>query len=411
MNNQKPNQMKNSILLFFLGCMSFGFSQNHTATFENIQQDGFHKVLVSPEIRSASADNLNYFRIFDGKKREVSYVVFQDEKMQTYRFEKLKIISKNTIKDSLTAVILENYKTKNNQELVLLLSNTKLNKTYNVSGSNDGKEWFGLVANQLLSDLHSSSETFVEKILSVPSNKYAFLKIDFNDKNSLPVNILDVGFYVGKQNETEKTLLNDFEYTIAENLKEKKTNITFKSLEKQRIDEISFIINDTYFSRNAAILVQKTRKIKKRIEKYNAEIATIYLNSNASTTFQCNDLFVNEFRIEIDNQDNQPLQISKIKLYQKPIYIIADFKTNERYTVVLDSTFSKPSYDLSGFVKSFSVGIPMATIANLESKSSDNENTSDESFWQSKTFMWICILFGIAIIGYFAIGLLKDMKE
>ena len=77
---------------------------------------------------------------------------------------------------------------------------------------------------------------------------------------------------------------------------------------------------------------------------------------------------------------------------------------------MIDSTLSKPQYDLVNFAFN-SKDYPKATISNLTKIESKKENASEKPFWQSKAFMWICILFGIAIIGYFAIGLLKDMKK
>ena len=61
--------MKFKIIIFGLLISGFGFSQTHNATISNIQKDGFHKITISPEIRSASVDNLDYFRILDGNKK------------------------------------------------------------------------------------------------------------------------------------------------------------------------------------------------------------------------------------------------------------------------------------------------------------------------------------------------------
>ena len=56
-----------------------------------------------------------------------------------------------------------------------------------------------------------------------------------------------------------------------------------------------------------------------------------------------------EFTIEIENMDNQPLEIQNIQLFQNPITIVSRLKANEKYEVVIDSTYSKPIYDLVNF--------------------------------------------------------------
>lgn len=401
-------KIKFIILTLFISC--FGVAQSHKATIDNIKEDGFHKILIDSKVRSASQDNLDYFRILDKLKKEVPFTVFINSNRDTSLYQKLEIINKFSIKDSISTNIVANYNSKYNGELSLLISNSKINKNFNISGSNDQKEWFGLVANQILSELNNKNGASVEKIISFPSNNYKFLKIEFNDKNSLPINILNIGYYKGEQTAIENSILNDFQYKISENKKDKKTIITFSADHFQKIDEIAFTISNKLFLRNARLFVNKTRTIKRQTENYQEAVSSFVLNSNTSNSFQFNSFFEKEFTIEIDNQDNQPLEFLKIELLQNSLYIITDLKVNEKYEVVIDSTFSKPQYDLANFIDS-SKDYPKASISNLIKIDSEKENASKKSFWQSKTFMWICILLGIAIIGYFALGLLKDMKE
>lgn len=410
MKFQKKNQMSNKIIVILIFFCGFGFAQTHKATIENIQQDGFHKLLVPPEVRSVNHDNLNYFRIIDANKKEVPYVVVENKNNSSSSFERLEIINKNIIKDSITSLVIKNYNLKNNGQLVLQVSNTNINKQYNVSGSNDSKQWFGLVSNQVLSNLNNANETFTAQSILFPSNNYKFLKIDFKDKKSLPINVINIGYYIGNQNRVPKINIDAFTYNISDNKEEKKTIIEFTSKNNQRIDGISFSIADKLFSRTASIVLNKTRKIKKRSETYIDEIASFQLNSNYKNEFQLNDLYVKHFTIEIENQDNQPLQISEITLQQNPLFVIADMKTNLKYNVVVDTTLFKPNYDLANFKQNFSLQLPTATISNLKKININKKNASEVPFWQSKAFMWICILIGIAVIGFFSIRLLKDMK-
>ena len=404
--------MKIKFLVLFLFISCFGFAQSHIASFENVQKDGLNKIQISAEVRSASHENLDYFRILDKNKKEVPYVVFDNTNRNFQRYRELKIVRKTILKDSITSIEIPfNYPTqKYCEDIGLHISNTTLNKTFSVSGSDNQIEWFGLVDNQLLTNLNNEKGTSVKKIIHLPSNNYKFLKIDFNDKNSLPINVIDVGYFIGDQKVFETSILNDFKYKIKEDSKSKKTIITFSSNTFQKVDGISLAIATHLFSRTAKVFVTKIRKVKRQTESYRQEISSFQLNSNTSNTFQLNSFFVREFTIEIENQDNQPLEISKIDLLQENLYVIADLKSNEKYEVIIDSTFTKPQYDLANFIDS-SKDYPKTKISKLTKIESQNEIASEKPFWQSKVFMWICILFGIAIIGYFAMGLLKDIKE
>ncbi|CAM3753529.1 hypothetical protein FLGE108171_13570 [Flavobacterium gelidilacus] len=404
--------MKIKFILVLVFSITFGFAQNHKGTIENIKEDGFHKILIDSKVRSASHDNLDYFRILDKNKNEVSYVVFDDINQYFLRFKELKILSKTILKDSLTSIVVPYYNPmqKNSTELGLHITNTTINKTYSISGSNDQKEWFGLVANQTLTDINDKSGKIAEKIVSFPDNNFKFLKIEFNDKNSLPINVLDIGFFKGDEKVILSSILNDFTYKISENKKDKKTIITFSADNFQKVDGISFAIATKLFSRNTRLFVKRTRKIKKRTENYQEEISGFVLNSNTSNSFQLNGFFEKEFTLEIENQDNQPLEFSKIELLQNSLYVISDLKSNEKYEVSIDSTLSKPQYDLANFILN-AKDYPKAMISNFKKIENQKTNTFEKPFWQTKAFMWICILFGIAIIGYFAMGLLKDMKK
>lgn len=413
MNLQILFPMKFKLALLGILMYGFGFSQSHKATLSTIQKDGFHKIVISPEVRSASKDNADYFRILDKNKKEVPYVVFDNEKRSSFVFNKIENVKRVSIIDSVSSYIipLHEYKMKYCSELSLLISNSKLEKKYRISGSYDSKEWFGLVSNQVLRGLNNENETSVEKIISFPQNNYKFLKIDFFDKDSFPINIIDIGFNRGEHKTVFFEYLTDFKYKISEDKKNKKTIIKFTADNFQKVDGISFEVKTKMFLRSASVFVNKTRKVKKRTENYNDEVSNFSLNSNTLNTFQLNGFFEKEFTIEIENLDNQPLEISKIKLFQNTIAVVADLKSNQKYEVVIDSTFATPQYDLANFTEDLSKELPVATISNLKMINSDLDNKSEKSFWQKPIFLWSSILFALAILAYFVFSMLKDVDK
>ena len=403
--------MKCKIIIFIFFITGFGFSQSHIATLSKIEKDGFHKITISPEVRSASQDNLAYFRILDKNKKEVPYVVFDNSVIEKTNYKLLKFQDKIRIKDSVSSYSIYIGNIKNLNELCLFISNTTNNKTYSISGSNDLKEWFGLVSNQVLSDLNNEKETSVGKLISFPLNNFQFLKIEFDDKKSLPINVLEIGYLVGDSNITQKTNLTNFQHKISEDKKRKKTIITFSSDNFQRIDGISFDVKTKLFLRNASVFVNTTRKVRKRTQNFKQEISSFNLNSNTSNTFQINSFFEKEFTIEIDNQDNQPLDISKIKVFQNTVSVVADLKANEKYEVIIDSTLTKPNYDLANFTQNISTELPEATISNLKKINSDSKDTSEMAFWQKPIFLWSAILLALALLAYFVFSMLKEVDK
>ena len=409
MNHQIPFQMKIKTLIYCLFITGFGFSQSHKATLSKIQKDGFHKITISSEVRSVSQDNLAYFRILDKNKKEVPFANFDNAHHNSLLFQKLDVLSKTRSKDSITSIIVSLNELKNVTELSLEISNTTINKAYSISGSNNQQDWFGLVSNQTLNDLTNANGNTITKSIVLPRNNYKFLRFDFNDKKSLPINVLEIGYYKGGRKDIETTYLTDFKYKISQDQKHKKTIITFNSNNFQRVDGISFDVKTKLFLRNASVFVNTTRKVRKRKENFKQEISSFNLNSNTSNTFQINSFFEKEFTIEIDNQDNQPLDISKIKVFQNTVSILADLKANEKYEVIIDATLSQPNYDLANFTQNISAELPEATISNLKKINSESKDTSEKAFWQKPVFLWSAILLTLALLAYFVFSMLKEV--
>lgn len=403
--------MKNKFAFLLILIAFQGFAQNYTGTLSTINQDGLHLILLNPEVRSATNSNTNFFRILDENKNEVAFVNYKPKNENKFDFIELPIVSKRILNDSLTSIQVENKSERSLNSLVVVIANTSVVKNYNVSGSNDGENWFGLVQNQQLSNLNSEKEKQVEKTISFPLNNYSFLRIDFSDKKSLPINVMKVGVYQSEINYVNQLEIIGFTQKIISNKEKKKTQINIQFQSPQVISKINFDIRSDLYFRNARILVNKSRKIKKRTENYQEEICSLVLNSKTNNQFVLDDFFEKEFIIEIDNQDNQPLEINKISFFQSPEYVLANLKTTENYTVIIDSTLSKPNYDLQNFEFDNSKELNVLTIENLKKSEQVKAQSQEQKFWQSKWFLWICIVIGGLAVIYFALGMLNDMKE
>lgn len=396
------------LLVFFIGVTCF--SQNYEGSLNLMEKDGLHKIMLTSEVRAASKNNFNSLRINDSKNKEVPYVLkyYSDRLFAT--FLPIKIVSNTSIKDSITSVLIENKAIKKLTNLILQIANTDISKRYHLYGSNDAKKWFGITSNNSLNLNNVASKSFIEKRINFPTTTYKFLKIEFSDKNSLPINILGVGIYTNKYFSEEPIVITNYTQEIVQLKDEKITQIKFKSKNQHKINSISFEIKTSFFLRNAKLIVQKERKIKKRVEAYEKVISTFRLSSKKENTFIFNDLHEKEFTIEIDNQDNPPLTITDIKLLQTPIYIISNLKKDQKYKIVIDTTFSKPSYDLGNFISENTKIVEEVSIKNFSKVKNKPTIIKDQSFWKTPVFMWVCIIFVSILIIYFALDLLKDVK-
>lgn len=410
-STQKIKMKHNFFSLILISFAQLFFSQERTAKLKTIQVDGFHQLMISPEIRSASKNNGDILRIFDSKKNEIPYVFFQKNNNSKSQ-KSFEIISKNAITNKLTDVVILNKDAEKLNQIWLKIANTEVAKRFNISGSNDGNEWFGLVDNQFVDELSDPKSTFVVREFTFPFNQYKYLKFTFLDKNSLPVNVMEAFSEAQFQNSISPIVLSDFTQKIIHNKETKETVVTLQFKEPQVVDAFKIeVSNPNFYLRNATISVPKTRNFKKRTETFEDLVSLFQLSSKNNKIQEISSVFSKEFTITIENQDNSPLEIRKINLYQNPVSVLADLKKGENYTMVVNPKLNKPNYDLAASGINFNQNFPEAKLENLDQLSENKTEDEEKNFWQKPLFMWVCIIFAIGIIAFFALGLVKDMNK
>lgn len=400
------------IALIFLTQLSFGQYQT-TGKLKKVTQNGFHEIIISPEVRSFSKRDLSDIRLFDSKGNEVPYFIQSPKNSASNTFEEYTIVSKIVSPKKSTSVIIAILSNKSHNQLSLFIANSDVEKKYSISGSDDQKEWFGISNSQVLYDLSSTSETSVVKTISYPLNTYRYLKIDFDDQKTLPLNVLKAGNFTSQIQKSFLQKVTPKKSVIAENNAEKETQIQVLFDAPQVINQISFEISKpTYYSRKA-ILYKKVRKeTKRKVVEFDEEIVSFDLNSNIKNTFTIGEIFEKEFFIKIENHDNQPLSISKISYNQKPISIVADLNSDENYILKTgNKSLTEPEYDLSNFKNNIASELPQTSVYDIQQKTTLKKQIENKSFWQQSWFMWFCILLGGTTILFFTVSLVKDLKR
>ena len=408
--NNKMNRL--SLLLLFL-LMQLSFAQQTTAKLEKVSEKNFYRIRVSPEIRSASKINLGDLRIFDSKKNEVPYLIEnQISKAETNQFEAFSILSKSSITKKTSTLIVENPKSKISQ-LTLIIANSDANKKLSISGSNDQKQWFGIANRIELFDMNNPNATQVTQTIDFPLCSYKFLKIDFDDTKTLPVNVLQIGatnssFQLNQWEEIQTK--NRF---VTQSPKEKKTLHQVVLNQPQRIEKIKIKVKQpTLFNREVSVYTLETKKINKATTTNQETIAQFTLSSKGSDEFDLVSDKAYELYIEIANEDNPPLDIESIQLFQKPLFLIAELDPKEVYTVVTgDDKLFTPSYDLTHFENEIKNTAGVIKMTNAKPETTNLNNTKPLSFLEQSWFLWMCILLaGIALL-YFSVSLVKEIKK
>lgn len=399
------------ILLLLLTSQSFGQFQT-TGKIKKVYNDGFQEIILSPEIRSSSKKDLSDIRIFNSSNHEIPYFIQNSTIQPENSFEEYPIVSKKTEpkKNSYITIALPSG---NSNELTLIIANSDVDKRYSILGSNDQQEWFGISDSQILYDLSSTTESSVTKTISYPLSAYKFLRIEFDDKKTLPVNVLKAGNLNKKKQAQHYYEIIPKKLNVNEIPSNKATQIHIVYDQPQIINQLVFKISKpTYYTRQAILYKKVSRQIKRKSQLVDEIIATFELNSNSQNTFTIPEIFEMELYIKIENQDNPPLAISAITFNQKPVALIADLNTSEEYILKTgNKSLTKPEYDLSNFKYKIITSLPQTSIYEIHKINQVKDKMQKKQFWEETWFMWICIGLGGIVILFFTASLIKDLKK
>lgn len=397
--------------LIFIFIIQLSLGQEYQAKIASVADNGLYKIELTPEIRSASSNNLQFLRILNNQKKEIPYLIFNEEP-DNIQFEILPLKSKEAIKNLTSTVVFINEKNQNIDGVILEIANTDVTKNYRISGSNDDLQWFGLVNNQRVSNLKDLQNTSVERLFTFPLNKYKYLKFEFIDEKSLPINVVSAKIKISNPTKKRQINLTDFEQSISVDKQNKQTKIKIRFATPQVIDGVKFKVSSPdFFLRDTRIIIDRIQKVHRKEKILNETVAYFQLDSKGTNRFETPSLFLREFTIVVDNQDNMELRIAEIELFQNQEILITDLKANEEYTLLIDTNLKTPSYDLAQSGIDFKSNFGVVSISQLQEITKEDQLSSPKKFWETSLFMWICIGLATLILGYFCISMIKDMGK
>lgn len=408
--------MIKSFKLFILLFAGVTFAQESVVNGEinQVKKDSLYRIHIPHNVRSYSAKDLRDFRIWDTKGNQVPYFV---QPTTTYKrtnisdFTEFSIISSTIIVDSSATYIFKN-PYKSIDQAALLIANYQGNKSYRLEGSNNQKQWFGIVNSGQLYQLNHPTETSVYKVIHFPLCAYQYLKVVFDDRNSLPINLLKIGKAASKTATTVTIDMEEIPVKLIEfSEKDKKTQIHVRFDRKEVINQIRIAITaPDLYSRKATLYRLQEREVKHKVESYRQRLATFSVRSDKDLIFDIPECVEKEVYVEIDNKDNPKLQISGIHFMQEPIYLVASLKKSEKYTITAgNEKLSFPDYDISSVTNTLKIELPIVQISSVVYVSPTKTIKKRISFWQQSWFMWCCIGFSALIISYFAFNLIKEL--
>lgn len=410
--------MIKSIKLFImlLGSMVFAQTSEVSANIVPVKEDGLYRIRIPHDLRSYAAHDFRDIRVWDDKGNQVPYFVQPTSEFKFAKvsdFTEFEMISKTKIADSNSTYIFKNPYGKI-EKTVLLIANYRGGKNYQLEGSNDGDEWFGIINSGQLNLLSHPSKTEIYKEIQFPIGSYQYLKLVFEDRHSLPINLLKIGMVT---TETISLVPITMESIPVKNItfseKENKTQIHIQFERPEAIDQVRMEIKSPeLYSRNALLYTLKDMEVKRSIATYRQHLAAFSIRSDKNLVFNIPPSIEHDLYLEIDNRDNPKLAISNLEFLQEPLYLVAALKSNEDYKVTAgNDKLEFPNYDIFEVTNVTKKTLPIVEIGTIVYGQPEKPIEKVTYFWQQSWFMWICIGIAAIMIVYFALNMLRDLGQ
>jgi hypothetical protein len=397
-----------------LNLSAVGQQRIHTASVTPVEHTGLYRIRISAEWRSSMSRDFHDVRLLDSNGTEIPFVVASEPVMRPESgFEEYPVISQKH-KKTFTEIIVENTMRNKISNITFDFNNSDASKYCAVEGSDDMQRWYSVSAMQELSLGYNRDQTHTYKSIYFPLSSYRYFRLLIEDWTAEPLKLNKAGYYkssvVAGHLDTIRIL-----YTITKN-NDKKTRITIHP-ENNIIERIDLEITaPRLYSRYAKLVTEKEKKRRHHLpEKYYENLGEFELRSDRPLHIETNGINEKDLILEIENKDNPPLEIKTISFLQLRAYLIADLISGKRYTLNWgDRNLKYPDYDLGEFITMVPQLLPETSMGEVKILVNEKKSAPEyrqRSFFESRTFMWLCIFTGAVIVGYFSFVLLRDMSR
>lgn len=408
---QLPHNILLSLFLILINL--YGYSQDYSkkATLAKVEKDGFYSIVLTPEITSQVQDNFSDIRILNTKNLEIPYIIGNEEaKYSSTAFVEYPIVEKKIVPNCCTSIIIENTDKQSINNLSLEVKNSDAAKPYEILGSDDKLQWFGIKSTYIFENESYNSNSTHFSVINFPISDYNFFKIQLADSAQAPLNILRVGYFDTKVAQGKFIKVNSPIISQLDSAKDHKSYIKLLFNAGHKIDRIEFQIEGPKFYARQATLAAEIKH--KNGKKYYETLAQLDLNSSRPHTYDLpNTLKQKEMYLIIDNEDNIPLKVTSVKAYQLTHYLKAYLSKDVSYNLVFGNAKAKtPHYDLEYFMDSIPGILPDVKLGSITSTiASANQKVTEVKWYENKIFIWVALLVVIVLMAFMAYTMMQEL--
>jgi len=408
MKNNKSILLVTLFVLFLNNCISAQISEFKYKRKINKPTETFHRIEIPDDLFSKIKNDLSDIRIIGfnemGDTLEVPYLIKINE--EKYQSEEIEFRTLNESRKENGFYYTFELSEKNNiNEINLEFKSDNFDIMTDLEGSNDLNEWFLIKKDSRLISIKNEHTYYKYSKLIFPESKYRYFRIFI--KSDLSPHLFNASIYRKNKIEGKLREYPKFNYILKEDNILKKSIIEIELNDKVPISKFKLNIDNNYDYYRTIRVFTKIDSIK-TANGYYINYEKIFdgiLSSFEKSEIKIPNVISDKIKIEVSNNDNEPLTITGIEISGYTYGLICRFVEEADYYIYYSNIkASEPIYDLLNFLEKLPSN---PSILNINSEIINIKTEIKEKGFVSTTWLWIIMVIIIISLGYASLKMLK----
>ncbi|NIG54498.1 hypothetical protein [Chitinophaga sp. Cy-1792] len=388
------------------------------ARLPKVDSSGFYHISPSPALLGQlNYPDLSNFRIVNDSTT-VPYLAKQQQlAYDATSFIPLEIVS-STREGRRTVLIIHNKDSVQLDQLIFLYKNTNVEKQIRIDGSDDKAHWYAVQGTYMMdpgAGLPTSDPTVSAIGKMLPLLSYRWLSVVIDDSLSSPLMIKSIGYYRQQVAAPAGFVrLPAVHFLQTTNSKVRTTQVVIHLPECSLVGKLAIAIKSPALYHRRMALQEKIVGDKKDAPATMRTLASFYLSSDQPNSIILKEpVKTKELYLQIDNEDNPPLVIDEIAVWQPDVWLTVYLEKGRQYYIKGAPEGIPPGqYDLDYFSKDIPRHLPVIVDDHFNTLAAQVAvPVAEKSFFNSAWWIWAGIIVIVVLLFFVARGVLKDMKQ
>ncbi len=381
---------------------------------ENTNSEDYYSIPLSPDITAKSLSDLADLRIYHVREKdsvEVPYIYeWQGRSYEEKREVPFQLI--NVSQDATHSYATLKFDGKKIIELIQLdIAELNFDKYIELQGSNDNRSWETIRMRARILRIYNDHVNYGYSTLRFQPAEYSYFRLVMDDSDGKRITINKANAYEPVSVKGEFTELKSGGFKRTENKENKTTELLFELDKNYRVASIELLPGkekDFYRNVNVYYVTSVTKAPKGDIENWSLLTASV-LSVDESCSIECFDRPVNKLKIEIVNNDDQPVQVEKIRAYAGNSRLVTKLPASENiYLVYGKAGDNGPRYDMEHFADKIPDKLTTLLPGDEMMVKQPQAEKAIEPLISNKVWLWVAMGGILLLLGIFSLRMLKN---